>query len=349
MAAVRCPCSDPARGGRTVVARRLAAAAISSRHEDTAGLSIGLATRRAAQRGRQPSRRAQQGADPRGAEARASRARARARDRERHRPARRRLRCARCPRSFGSRRDADPELRADHRGVASARRACRTCARRGLDVHDAAWPRRDAADAVVCINMIHIAPWAATQALLDGAARAARGRRAARAVRPLQARRRAYRGEQRGVRREPARARRRLGRARSRRGRGARAAAGFELARCRDAGEQFRRGVPPRLAVPDARARVSRPGSSSSGMTRSSSSRRCRPEAAADRRSLATTVAACRGGRRVARLFGSVADSSSPSAATAARDVTVQPTRDRRRAHRSRARAAARRRGSTGK
>ena len=37
-----------------------------------------------------------------------------------------------------------------------------------LDVHDAAWPD---ADAIVCINMIHIAPWAATLALFAGAAR----------------------------------------------------------------------------------------------------------------------------------------------------------------------------------
>lgn len=39
-----------------------------------------------------------------------------------------------------------------------------------LDACDAAWPL-DRADAVVCINMIHIAPWAAALGLLDGAAR----------------------------------------------------------------------------------------------------------------------------------------------------------------------------------
>ncbi|HVY48743.1 MAG TPA: DUF938 domain-containing protein [Minicystis sp.] len=38
-----------------------------------------------------------------------------------------------------------------------------------LDVRDAAWPV-DAADAVVCINMIHIAPFAACEALFRGAA-----------------------------------------------------------------------------------------------------------------------------------------------------------------------------------
>src|SRR4051812_25889022 len=37
-----------------------------------------------------------------------------------------------------------------------------------LDVGSATWPR---AEAVVCINMIHIAPWAATSQLMRGAAR----------------------------------------------------------------------------------------------------------------------------------------------------------------------------------
>ena len=39
---------------------------------------------------------------------------------------------------------------------------------RRLDVHDETWPARDVA-AVVCINMIHIAPSSATEALLRGA------------------------------------------------------------------------------------------------------------------------------------------------------------------------------------
>jgi SAM-dependent methyltransferase len=39
-----------------------------------------------------------------------------------------------------------------------------------LDVQGPAWPVVHA-EAVLCINMIHIAPWAATKALLDGAAR----------------------------------------------------------------------------------------------------------------------------------------------------------------------------------
>lgn len=39
-----------------------------------------------------------------------------------------------------------------------------------LDVTSAAWPI-DRASAVVCINMIHIAPWRCTDALMSGAAR----------------------------------------------------------------------------------------------------------------------------------------------------------------------------------
>ncbi len=39
-----------------------------------------------------------------------------------------------------------------------------------LDAASEAWPVSDA-DAVVCINMVHIAPWSATQGLVRGAAR----------------------------------------------------------------------------------------------------------------------------------------------------------------------------------
>jgi SAM-dependent methyltransferase len=39
-----------------------------------------------------------------------------------------------------------------------------------LDVASAEWPIA-AADAIICINMIHIAPWSAAQALLGGASR----------------------------------------------------------------------------------------------------------------------------------------------------------------------------------
>ena len=38
-----------------------------------------------------------------------------------------------------------------------------------LDVHEQPWPV-ESADAILCINMIHIAPWSATEALFGGAA-----------------------------------------------------------------------------------------------------------------------------------------------------------------------------------
>ncbi len=39
-----------------------------------------------------------------------------------------------------------------------------------LDVQDVPWSLADRFDAIVCINMIHIAPWSATLALMRGAA-----------------------------------------------------------------------------------------------------------------------------------------------------------------------------------
>ena len=39
-----------------------------------------------------------------------------------------------------------------------------------LDVHQDTWPIEQA-DALVCVNMIHIAPWSATEALMRGASR----------------------------------------------------------------------------------------------------------------------------------------------------------------------------------
>jgi SAM-dependent methyltransferase len=43
-----------------------------------------------------------------------------------------------------------------------------------LDVHQPEWRVADVFDAVICINMIHIAPWSATAALLAGAGRVLR-------------------------------------------------------------------------------------------------------------------------------------------------------------------------------
>lgn len=64
--------------------------------------------------------------------------------------------------------DADPRARAsivawrEHAGLANLR------APLDLDVRREPWPI-DAADAIVCINMIHIAPWEAAIALMKGA------------------------------------------------------------------------------------------------------------------------------------------------------------------------------------
>ncbi|MCC8394790.1 class I SAM-dependent methyltransferase [Paraburkholderia sp. MMS20-SJTR3] len=66
--------------------------------------------------------------------------------------------------------DADPDARASiaawtaHAGLPNLR------APLALDVHQPDWGV-DALDAVVCINMIHISPWSAAQALFDGAGR----------------------------------------------------------------------------------------------------------------------------------------------------------------------------------
>ncbi|MGF6640803.1 SAM-dependent methyltransferase [Paraburkholderia sp. MM5496-R1] len=66
--------------------------------------------------------------------------------------------------------DADAQARESiaawtaHAGLANVR------APLALDVHQPDWGV-DALDAVVCINMIHISPWSAAQALFDGAGR----------------------------------------------------------------------------------------------------------------------------------------------------------------------------------
>jgi hypothetical protein len=61
--------------------------------------------------------------------------------------------------------DAVASIRAwaDEAGLTNLREAV------ALDAAAAAWPLRRA-DAIVCINMVHISPWAATLGLLDGAA-----------------------------------------------------------------------------------------------------------------------------------------------------------------------------------
>jgi SAM-dependent methyltransferase len=66
--------------------------------------------------------------------------------------------------------DPSAEARASIDAWREAARAPNVRPALALDVHEDAWPL-DAADAVVCINMIHIAPWSASEALMRGAAR----------------------------------------------------------------------------------------------------------------------------------------------------------------------------------
>jgi SAM-dependent methyltransferase len=66
--------------------------------------------------------------------------------------------------------DVDPDLRASASGRIRAAGLKNVREPVELDVHDVRWPV-SAADAVVCINMIHIAPWSATPALMRGSAR----------------------------------------------------------------------------------------------------------------------------------------------------------------------------------
>jgi len=68
--------------------------------------------------------------------------------------------------------DADRESLASveawraHAGLANVRPAL------ALDVHAPPWPLPEPPDAILCSNLIHIAPWSACLALLDGAAAA---------------------------------------------------------------------------------------------------------------------------------------------------------------------------------
>jgi len=73
-----------------------------------------------------------------------------------------------------------------------------------LDASEAPWPITSA-DAIVCINMVHIAPWSAIGGLVSGAAEVPCPTDHALPVRPVQAGRGPYSREQRGVRSEPSR------------------------------------------------------------------------------------------------------------------------------------------------
>ena len=66
--------------------------------------------------------------------------------------------------------DPDPELRASIRAWIAQTGLSNIRAPLDLDVGRLPWPI-ERADAVVCINLVHIAPWPATPALMAGAAR----------------------------------------------------------------------------------------------------------------------------------------------------------------------------------
>jgi SAM-dependent methyltransferase len=69
--------------------------------------------------------------------------------------------------------DADAEARASIEAWVATARLPNLRAPLELDVHCEPWPIRQA-DAVVCINMIHIAPWSAATAFMAGAGRVLR-------------------------------------------------------------------------------------------------------------------------------------------------------------------------------
>jgi SAM-dependent methyltransferase len=66
--------------------------------------------------------------------------------------------------------DPDPAAIASIRAWAENARLPNLRAPLLLDASEAEWPI-DAADAILCINMIHISPWEATEGLMSGAAR----------------------------------------------------------------------------------------------------------------------------------------------------------------------------------
>lgn len=67
--------------------------------------------------------------------------------------------------------DTDAESRNDVRERVHRERLANVHEPIFLDVHDVPWPIADRFDAIVCINMIHIAPWSAALALMQGAAK----------------------------------------------------------------------------------------------------------------------------------------------------------------------------------
>lgn len=61
--------------------------------------------------------------------------------------------------------DPDPDARSSIAARSASGKLANIRAPLDLDVHDRPWPVNDI-DAIICINMVHISPWSATEALL---------------------------------------------------------------------------------------------------------------------------------------------------------------------------------------
>ena len=126
---------------------------------------------------RQPIGGAQQGADRGSAEAGAARSRPCARDRKRNRAARRPFRARNAASDMAAER-ARRGVPAVDCAVDRGGRPANVLAPLRLDVGEQPWPIASAA-AVLSLNMIHIAPWAAGTALISWSSRHSRARRRA--------------------------------------------------------------------------------------------------------------------------------------------------------------------------
>ena len=112
--------------------------------------------------------------------------------------------------------DRDPGARQSIAEYRASARLPNLLAALELDASASSWPVARA-DAVVAINMIHIAPWTAAEGLMAGAGRSAPIRRRALSLWAVQAGRPPHRAEQCRLRCQPQGARSGVGGARSRR------------------------------------------------------------------------------------------------------------------------------------